>query len=49
MNKLIICLIISFIVISCESVSYKTDKVEVETEGKKVVVEGVELETKKTR
>jgi len=48
MNKLILCLLIS-LAISCESVSVKTDKVEVETGDKKVTVEGVELKTDKTK
>lgn len=48
MNKLILCLLVS-LAISCETVSFKTDKVEVETEGKKVSIEGVELKTDKTK
>ena len=48
MNKLIICLLMS-LAMSCESVSLKTDKVEVETGDKKITVEGVELKTEKTK
>jgi len=46
-KRLILALILSLLINSCASFSFKTDKASVEVDDKKVEVEGVEVNTEK--